>query len=235
MLRLENVSASYGSILALKNCSLEVPKGGIVTLLGANGAGKTTTLQAIAGLMRSVRGAIYLDGRSITGWPADRVVLEGISLVPEHRQLFPEMTVVENLIMGHFIHGLGAKAKRETEMAFSIFPELIQKRNSPAAMLSGGQQQMLAIGRALMAKPRMLLLDEPSLGLAPLMVDRILDAIQTINRTGVTILLVEQNAYRTLPISTFAYVLEDGRIALSGRGEDLVNDPKVKSSYLGTL
>jgi len=235
MLRLENVSVAYGAVVALRSCSIEVPSGGIVTLLGANGAGKTTALHAITGFARARAGTITWEGRSIAGLAPDRVVRAGISLVPEHRQLFPDMTVEENLVMGCFVHGLNARARIAIEQAFTLFPELADKRQAHAAMLSGGQQQMLAIGRALMALPRLLLLDEPSLGLAPLMVDRILAAIRTINQGGVTVLLVEQNAYRTLPMSTFSYVLENGRVVLSGRGRDLMIDPKVKASYLGML
>lgn len=235
MLRLENVSASYGAVTALQNCSLEVADGGLVTLLGANGAGKTTVLHTIAGFVRSRSGDIQLDGHSIFNFPPDKIVREGVSLVPEHRQLFPEMSVEENLLMGRFIHGISAASKTATAEIFDLFPELVEKRATPAAMLSGGQQQMLAIGRALMAKPRMLLFDEPSLGLAPLMVDRILAAIRAINRSGVTVLLVEQNAYRTLPISTYAYVLESGCISLSGTSANIMADTRVKASYLGTL
>jgi branched-chain amino acid transport system ATP-binding protein len=235
MLRLENVSAAYGAVTALYECSLKVAAGELVTLLGANGAGKTTVLHAIAGFVRVGSGDIVLEGTSIANLAPDKIVRAGLSLVPEHRQLFPEMSVEENLMMGRFIHGFSKTSRVATADMFDLFPELIEKRKTPAAMLSGGQQQMLAIGRALMAKPRILLLDEPSIGLAPLMVDRILAAIRTINRSGVAILLVEQNAYRTLPISSYAYVLESGRMSLSGSGPDVMADPKVKASYLGTL
>jgi len=235
MLRLDNVTASYGAVTALHGGSLEATDGGLVPLLGANRAGKATVLDAIAGFVRSRSGDIQLDGRSIVNFPPDKIVRNGLSLVPEHRQLFPEMSVEENLLMGRFVHGIRSASRTAVAEVYDLFPELIEKRVTPAAMLSGGQQQMLAIGRALMAKPRMLLLDEPSLGLAPLMVDRILAAIRAINRTGVTVLLVEQNAYRTLPISSYAYVLESGSISLSGSATSIMADPKVKASYLGTL
>lgn len=234
MLTLEYVSVSYGAVTALSDCSLTVPDGSIVTLLGANGAGKTTALHAIAGLHRS-KGNIVLDGRRISGARPDVIVRAGLSLVPEHRELFPEMSVYDNLIMGRYIHGFSRDSLSVVEEVFDLFPELVEKRASVAVMLSGGQQQMLAIGRALMAKPRILLLDEPSIGLAPLMVDRIFRAIREINRQGVTILLVEQNAYLSLPISDTAYVLESGRISLSGAAETLLADNKVKASYLGVL
>ncbi|HVX77954.1 MAG TPA: ABC transporter ATP-binding protein [Bradyrhizobium sp.] len=234
MLQLEKVSSSYGAVAALSNCSLEVPKGAIVTLLGANGAGKTTILNCIMGLQRS-SGRIMLEGRSIGNAPADRIVRQGVSLVPESRELFTEMTVDENLRMGAYIHGFSRESRSVSDDVFDLFPELAGRRTALAGMLSGGQQQMLAIGRAMMAKPRLLLLDEPSTGLAPLMFQRILNAVVRLNRSGVTILLVEQNAYRTLPISAFAYVLETGSIVLSGPGDVLMNDDKIRSSYLGVV
>jgi branched-chain amino acid transport system ATP-binding protein len=234
MLTLENVSSSYGAITALSSCSINIEQGGIVTLLGANGAGKTTTLNCIMGLQKA-SGRIILEGREVQNTPPDKIVRAGISLVPENRELFPEMTVNENLIMGRYVHGFSKPSLREVDEVFSLFPELADRRKSIAAMLSGGQQQMLAIGRALMAKPKLLLLDEPSTGLAPLMFQRILRAIVEVNRGGVTILLVEQNAFRTLPISDFAYVLESGSIVLSGPGNLLMNDDKVRASYLGAV
>jgi branched-chain amino acid transport system ATP-binding protein len=234
MLRLEGVSSSYGAITALKGCSLNVPYGAIVTLLGANGAGKMTILNCIMGLQRS-SGTISLDGHSIGNLSPDKIVRQGVSLVPESRELFTEMTVDENLRMGGYIHGFSDASRSASRDVFDLFPELSERRTSPAGMLSGGQQQMLAIGRAMMAKPRLLLLDEPSTGLAPLMFQRILDAVVRVNGSGVTILLVEQNAYRTLPISSFAYVLESGSIVLSGSGRELMDDDKVRSSYLGMV
>ena len=234
MLRLEGVSSSYGAVAALNGCSLNVPRGAIVTLLGANGAGKTTILNCIMGLQR-LTGQITMDGQSIGNAPPDKIVRKGISLVPENRELFTEMTVDENLRMGAYVHGFSKASQSASHDVFDLFPELAERRASPAAMLSGGQQQMLAIGRAMMAKPQLLLLDEPSTGLAPLMFERILNAVLQVNRSGVTILLVEQNAYRTLPISNFAYVLESGSIVLSGPGHELMTDDKIRSSYLGVV
>ena len=234
MLRLDKVSSFYGAVRALNGCSLEVPRGAIVTLLGANGAGKTTILNCIMGLQRS-SGKITLEERPIGNNPPDKIVLRGVSLVPENRELFAEMTVDENLKMGGYIHGFSRTNQAVSRDVFDLFPELAERRASVAGMLSGGQQQMLAIGRAMMAKPRLLLLDEPSTGLAPLMFQRILKAVVEVNRSGVTILLVEQNAYRTLPISNFAYVIESGSIVLSGPGQDLMTDDKIRSSYLGVV
>jgi branched-chain amino acid transport system ATP-binding protein len=234
MLMLDCVSSTYGAVRALDACTLDVPPGAIVTLLGANGAGKTTTLNCIMGLQRW-SGDIKLHGSSIRGWKTDKIVRSGISLVPESRELFADMSVEDNLRMGGYIHGLARAGGGALTPVFDLFPELAERKAAAAGMLSGGQQQMLAIGRALMAKPRLLLLDEPSTGLAPVMFERIINAVLEINRQGVTILLVEQNAYRTLPISNSAYVLESGSIALSGSGEELLQSDKVRSSYLGVV
>jgi branched-chain amino acid transport system ATP-binding protein len=235
VLRLEGVEAYYGSIRALAGVTLAVPVGGIVTILGANGAGKTTTLRTVAGLLRPARGTITYGGRRIDRLAPDRIVRLGISMVPERRQLFPEMTVEENLWMGAHVRRDHDGIKRDLGGAFELFPDLRERRRQVAETLSGGQQQMLAIARALMAQPRLLLLDEPSLGLAPLLVERIFDAIRTINRASVTVLLVEQNAYRALPLSQHTYVLETGRVVLDGPSERLITDPRVKQSYLGEL
>ena len=232
MLAVDDISVSYGHVDALRGCSLAVPEGTIVTLLGANGAGKTTALHAIAGIVRVRSGTITFDGKRISGLDPAAVVRLGVSLVPEHRQLFPAMTVQENLLLGAYTRGM---ARDGLDAVYALFPELTPLRDSAAAMLSGGQQQMLAIGRGLMARPRLLLLDEPSLGLAPMLVDRVLAALQKINAGGVTILLVEQNAYRALPLSQTTYVLENGEIAIHGLSRDLMNDARVQNSYLGTL
>jgi branched-chain amino acid transport system ATP-binding protein len=232
MLTVDDISVSYGHVDALRGCSLAVPEGTIVTLLGANGAGKTTALHAIAGIVRVRSGTITFDGKRISGLDPAAVVRLGVSLVPEHRQLFPAMTVQENLLLGAYTRGM---ARDGLDAVYALFPELTPLRDSPAAMLSGGQQQMLAIGRGLMARPRLLLLDEPSLGLAPMLVDRVLAALQKINASGVTILLVEQNAYRALPLSQTTYVLENGEVAIHGLSRDLMNDARVQNSYLGTL
>ena len=235
MLRLEGIETYYGSIRALAGVSLDVEEGTIVTLLGANGAGKTTTLRTIAGLLRPARGAITYRGARIDRLVPDQIVKRGISMVPERRALFTEMTVEENLIMGAYLRRDQAGVRRDVERTFELFPDLSGRRRQVAETLSGGQQQMLAIGRALMARPQLLLLDEPTLGLAPLLVQRIFDTIAEINRSGVTILLIEQNAHRALPISRHAYVLETGRIVVSGPSEALIGDPRVKQSYLGEI
>jgi branched-chain amino acid transport system ATP-binding protein len=234
VLRLEQVAAHYGAVQALSEVSLEVPEGAIVTLLGANGAGKSTTLRTITGLLRPSRGVIHYGDTRIDGLPSDRIVRRGISLVPERRELFPEMTAEENLVMGG--HSQPWRTVSEgLERVYALFPDLRARRRQRAQTLSGGQQQMVAIGRALMARPRLLLLDEPTLGLAPLLVERIFEVIQDINASGVTILLIEQNAFRALPISRHAYVLEAGRVVLSGPSAELVNDPRVQQSYLGEI
>ncbi len=235
MLRLEDVRASYGSIRALRGVTVDVPAGAVVTILGANGAGKTTTLRTITGLLRPDGGRITYEGRRIDGLAPDRIVRLGISMVPERREVFPEMTVVENLRMGAYSRRDRSAIATDLDQMFTLFGDLRERRRQLAGSLSGGQQQMLAIGRALMARPRLLLLDEPTLGLAPLLVQRIFEAIGEISRSGVTILLVEQNAHRALPMSRFAYVLETGRVVVSGASRDLISDARVKQSYLGEI
>jgi branched-chain amino acid transport system ATP-binding protein len=232
MLLVDDISVSYGHVDALRGCSLAVPKGAIVTLLGANGAGKTTALHAVAGFVKTRRGSITFDGKRISGLDPAAVVRLGISLVPEHRQLFPAMTVQENLLLGAYTRGM---SRDGLDSVYGLFPELAERRDAPAAMLSGGQQQMLAIGRGLMARPRLLLLDEPSLGLAPMLVDRVLATLRDINAGGMGILLVEQNAYRAMPLSRTTYVLENGEIAFHGLSRELMDDARVRKSYLGTL
>jgi len=235
VLQLDGIETYYGSIRALSGVTLEVSGGAIVTILGANGAGKTTTLRTIAGLLRPARGSITYEGKRIDRLPPDRIVRLGISMVPERRELFPEMTVEENFIMGAYSRRDRRQVAGDLERTFELFPELRPRRDQVAETLSGGQQQMVAIGRALMARPRLLLLDEPSLGLAPRLVGRIFEAIKAINRTGVTVLVVEQNAHRALPLSEHTYVLDTGRVVLAGPSARLIADPRIKQSYLGEL
>jgi branched-chain amino acid transport system ATP-binding protein len=235
VLQVDRIETYYGGVRALSGVTLEVSPGAIVTILGANGAGKTTTLKTIAGLLRPARGAVTYQGRRIDRLPPDRIVRLGISLVPERRELFPEMTVEENFIMGAYSRRDRRHIAEDLEGTFELFPELRSRRGQVAETLSGGQQQMVAIGRALMARPRLLLLDEPSLGLAPLLVGRIFEAIRAINRTGVTVLVVEQNAHRALPLSEYTYVLDAGRVVLTGPSAQLIADPRIKQSYLGEL
>ncbi|HEX2909682.1 MAG TPA: ABC transporter ATP-binding protein [Chloroflexia bacterium] len=233
MLKLRDVHTYYGRIHALKGVNIEVPDGAIVTLLGANGAGKTTLLRTISGLTPAAQGQIEYDGKSIEKLPPQKIVQLGIAQSPEGRQVFTELTVMENLKMGTYSRRDKSKIKEDLEQVFDHFPRLRQRANQVAGTLSGGEQQMLAMGRALMAKPRLLLLDEPSLGLAPLLVKEIFHIIEEINKLGVTVLLVEQNAYLALRIANYGYVLETGRVALSGTGEELRHNEEIRLSYLG--
>jgi branched-chain amino acid transport system ATP-binding protein len=234
MLRVTDVNAAYGPILALHDVSLEVPEGSIVTLLGANGAGKTTTLRTISGLMHPTSGTIEFDGRRIDRMAPEAIVSLGISHVPENRQLFAELTVLENLRLGAYGRHDRNGIKEDMEQVFHYFPILNQRQKQVSGTLSGGEQQMLAIGRGLMARPRLLLLDEPSLGLAPLVTREIFQIIKTINdRQKVTILLVEQNANLALEIAQDGYVLETGRVALSDSCANLQRSEAVRRSYLG--
>ncbi len=232
LLRLEHVFVSYGKRRALEDVSLEVGAGEIVTLLGANGAGKSTTLRAISGLVRPQRGRIVFDGRDITRLSADAIVAGGIGHVPEGREIFPAFTVEENLLVGGHVVPRDVLASRLDE-AFDLFPVLPERRRQRAGTLSGGEQQMLAIARALMARPRLLLLDEPSLGLAPLLAREIFGVIRRINQSGVTILLVEQNARRALRLARRGYVLETGRLVAAGMAGTLAGDETIRSAYLG--
>jgi branched-chain amino acid transport system ATP-binding protein len=233
MLKISDVHAYYGSIHALKGINVQVEKGEIVSLIGSNGAGKSTTLGVIAGLVHTSQGKIEFDGQDITNSPAHRMVKLGISLSPEGREVFPALTVEENLRLGAYI----AKDKKAIADSFArvydLFPRLKERMNQQAGTLSGGEQQMLAIGRALMSQPRLLMLDEPSLGLAPNIVVEIFDLISSINKQGTTILLIEQNANMAMSISNRAYVLELGKIAMEGNAKELANDPRVKKAYLG--
>ena len=234
MLEIKSITVSYGVITALHDLSLSVPAGKIVTLIGANGAGKTTTLKTISGLLKPKAGDILYEGKSITHLPTHQVVARGISHVPEGRMIFANLTVHENLQMGAYLQKDKYAVQRELENVFNLFPRLKERTDQVAGTLSGGEQQMLAIGRALMGKPKFLMLDEPSLGLAPLLVKTIFEKIVEINRQqGLTILLVEQNANLALEISHFGYVLETGKVVLQGDSAELRQNPKVKSAYLG--
>ncbi|CAI3541125.1 MAG: ABC transporter ATP-binding protein [Clostridium neonatale] len=233
MLKLDNINLYYGVIHALKNISLEVEQGEIVTLIGANGAGKTSTLRAISGLEPIKSGNITFKGSPLNKVPSNKIVSLGLSHVPEGRRVFPELTVMENLELGAYLRKDKAGIKQDLEMVFSKFPRLKERETQAAGTLSGGEQQMLAIGRALMNRPEMLLLDEPSMGLAPLVVKDIFDTIVEINKSGTTVLLVEQNANMALAIAHRAYVLETGKMVTYGNAQDLLNDSAIKNAYLG--
>ena len=233
MLKLNSVETSYGNIKALKGVSFEVPERGIVTLLGANGAGKTTTVRTIAGLTPATSGSIEFEGKRIERLRPDRVVSLGISLVPQGRLLFPELTVEENLELGAYTRNHQAEIRRDIEKAYAQFPILKDKRSHDAGTLSGGQQQMLAVARSLMSRPKLLILDEPSLGLAPRIVEEIFGIIQRIRDDGTAILLVEQNANMALAISDHGYVLESGQVMISGTASALMHNPQVQQAYLG--
>ncbi|HEV2328855.1 MAG TPA: ABC transporter ATP-binding protein [Verrucomicrobiae bacterium] len=234
MLEIKNLAVNYGAIAALHGISLSVPNGQIVTLIGANGAGKTTTLKTISGLLKPASGEISYEGQNIAGLPPHRIVALGVSQSPEGRMIFANLTVHENLQLGAYLEKNRDTIRRELVRVFALFPRLKEREKQIAGTLSGGEQQMLAIGRALMSRPRLLLLDEPSLGLAPLLVKTIFEKIVEINREqNLTILLVEQNANLALEISHFAYVLETGKVVLQGSSAALRQNPKVKSAYLG--
>ena len=232
MLELRQVVAGYGNIKALKSVDLSVPAGAVVSLIGANGAGKTTTMKSIMGLIQTDSGDILFQGKSMKGTPVQDVVKLGISLVPEGRNILSRMTVLENLEMGAYQRH-DPEIDQDSQKVFSRFPILEERKAQLGGTLSGGQQQMLAIGRALMARPKLLLLDEPSMGLAPLVVADIFRVIQEISRTGTTILLVEQNVRQALKIADYAYVMETGKIVLHGKAAEVVNDSRVKEAYLG--
>ena len=233
MLEIKNLNLHYGVIHALKDISLTVNDGEIVTLIGANGAGKTSTLRAISGLEKITDGEILLDGQSLAGIPAPKRVSMGISQVPEGRRIFPDMSVFENLEMGAYLRSDKEEIKRDMEMVYSHFPILGVRSKQMAGTLSGGEQQMLAMGRALMSRPKILLLDEPSMGLAPILVQEIFNIIKVINATGTTVLLVEQNANMALSIADRGYVIETGSIVLSGTGKELASSEAVRKAYLG--
>ncbi len=233
MLAIDGIDVFYGAIHALKGVSLTVNEGEIVTLIGANGAGKSTTLRTISGLLAPKKGSVRFLGKDIAGMKAHKVVAEGISQVPEGRRIFAEMTVMENLDLGAFIRKDRDGIEKDRKMVFERFPRLLERKDQLAGTLSGGEQQMLAMGRALMSRPKLLLLDEPSMGLAPLLIREIFEIIQDINRAGTTVLLVEQNANMALSIANRAYVLETGRITLSGSAKELAASDEVRKAYLG--
>lgn len=233
MLKIKNLKAGYGDIEILHDVSLEVNPGETVALIGANGAGKTTTLRTISGLIRSWGGDIHFDGQAIQNWRSNRIVAAGLIQVPEGRKLFPKMTVLENLEMGSFIRAAKRNRARNLKRVFELFPRLAERKSQLAGTLSGGEQQMVAIARGLMSQPRLLMLDEPSLGLAPLIVTSIFEVIKEINKVGTTVLIVEQNAVQTLGIADRGYVLENGIISLSGAGQELLKDERIRSAYLG--
>ncbi len=232
LLKVEDINVYYGAIHAIKGVSFHVDEGEIVTLIGANGAGKSTTLQTVSGLLRSKTGSIIFEGKSISGVPAHTLVSHGLAHVPEGRRIFLQMTVEENLEMGAFTQP-NASTASSMEKVFAQFPRLEERRRQIAGTLSGGEQQMLAMGRALMSHPKLLMLDEPSMGLAPILVEQIFDIIRELHKAGTTILLVEQNAQMALSVADRAYVLETGKITLSGTGAELAQSDAVKKAYLG--
>ena len=233
MLKIDNLHVSYGGIRALQGVSLEVPDGKIVTLIGANGAGKSTTLRTISGLVKADSGSITYDGQELLGQPINKILEKGIAMVPEGRRVFTNLSVVENLRIGAYLRNDKAQIEKDLEWVYELFPRLKERSWQMAGTLSGGEQQMLAVARALMSKPKVIMMDEPSLGLAPLVVKGIFDIIRTINDQGVTVLLIEQNANMALKTADFAYVLETGRITLTGTGRELLVNEDVKKAYLG--
>lgn len=233
MLVLENVNVYYGAIHALKGISMEVNEGEIVTLIGSNGAGKSTSLKTISGLLRPKEGTIKFNGADLTQIQPQEIVSQGISQVPEGRHVFTNMTVLENLELGAYLRKDKAETKKDIEKVYTLFPRLKERKGQLSGTLSGGEQQMLAMGRALMSHPKLLLLDEPSMGLAPILVKQIFSIIQEINKTGTTVLLVEQNAHMALSIADRAYVLETGKIVLSGKADELASSKEVQKAYLG--
>ncbi len=230
-LKIDNLSVSYGGINAVKDVSLDIPKGKIITLIGSNGAGKSTILRSIAGLVKPKSGSITFKGQSITGIMPDKIVRSGITLVPEGRRVFPNLTVLENLKIGAYTRN--DSLSEDIEMVYNLFPRLKERHWQLAGTLSGGEQQMLAVGRAMMAKPELIMMDEPSLGLAPLVVKDIFSIIEKVNSEGITVLLIEQNANLALRVCHKAYVLETGSITMEGSGEELLANDKIKEAYLG--
>jgi len=233
MLKIENLHVSYGGIRALRGISLEVPDGKIVTLIGANGAGKSTMLRTITGLVKAESGSIQWNDTELLGQSIDRIIGEGIAMSPEGRRVFADLTVLENLRIGAYLRKDKPEIEKDLQWVYELFPRLKERSWQLAGTLSGGEQQMLAVGRALMSRPRLMMLDEPSLGLAPLVVQDIFSIIREINRQGVTVLLIEQNANMALKTADLAYVLETGNITMSGTGAELLANEKVKEAYLG--
>ena len=233
LLEVKNLDVHYGVIQAIKDVSFEVNEGEIVTLIGANGAGKTTTMQSIMGLIHPSRGEIYYNGQKINGIPSHKIVKLGMTQVPEGRRIFSELTVYENLLMGAYTRTDKDGIEKDFKAIYTLFPRLEERKNQIAGTLSGGEQQMLAMGRAIMSKPKLLMLDEPSMGLSPLLVDQVFEIIKHFHEIGTTILLVEQNANKSLAISDRAYVLENGKIVLTGTGKELLASEEIKKAYLG--
>lgn len=233
MLSIKDLNVNYGGIKALRGISLDVPDGKIVTLIGANGAGKSTTLRTISGLVKAGSGSIMWNNEELIGKPIDAIVTSGIAMVPEGRRVFADLTVLENLKIGAYLRKDKERIEKDIQWVYDLFPRLKERSWQYAGTLSGGEQQMLAVGRALMSKPKLIMMDEPSLGLAPLVVQDIFKIIRTINEQGVTVLLVEQNANMALKVADLAYVLETGTITMTGTGAELLANPKVREAYLG--
>ena len=233
MLKIQDLKVSYGGIQALRGIDLEVPDGKIVTLIGANGAGKSTTLRTITGLVKAESGSIQWNGEELLGKSIDKIVSAGIAMSPEGRRVFADLTVLENLKLGAYLRKDKAEIEKDLKWVFELFPRLEERSWQSAGTLSGGEQQMLAVGRALMSRPKLMMMDEPSLGLAPIVVRGIFDIIKEINRQGVTILLIEQNANMALQTADLAYVMETGQITLSGPGRELMKNEAIKKAYLG--
>jgi branched-chain amino acid transport system ATP-binding protein len=233
LLEIKNLEVNYGVIKAIKGVSFDVNEGEIIALIGANGAGKTTILHTITGLIQAKKGSIVFDGKELTKTPPHKIVSMGMAHVPEGRRIFQQLSVLENLKLGAYTRKDKSEIASTLKMVYERFPRLEERKNQVAGTLSGGEQQMLAMGRALMSKPRIILMDEPSMGLSPLLVSEIFDIIKVINESGTTVLLVEQNAKKALSIADRAYVLETGKITLSGDAKDLINDESVKKAYLG--
>ena len=233
MLKIQQLRVSYGGIQALRGIDLEVPDGKIVTLIGANGAGKSTTLRTISGLVKAESGSIQWSGEELLGKPIDKIISAGIAMSPEGRRVFADLTVLENLKLGAYLRKDKAEIEKDLKWVYELFPRLEERNWQSAGTLSGGEQQMLAMGRALMSRPKLLMLDEPSMGLAPILVEQIFKIIQTLHEAGTTILLVEQNAQAALSIADRGYVLETGKIVTSGTGTELLASPEIKKAYLG--